>query len=265
MFRRIATLGYGTACYALGFGSILYAVGFLGGFLTPTRLDGPRTAPLGVTLATDLGLLALFALQHSGMARPGFKRWWTRFVPEAAERSTYVLLSGITLWLLLLLWEPLGGVIWEAQAWWGRAAMYATFAAGWAVVNASTFFINHFDLFGLRQVWLAFRGRPYTRLPFKTPAPYRLVRHPLYLGWLLVFWATPRMTASHLVFAAAMTAYILVAIRWEERDLTAAHPEYAAYRQRVPMLIPRWRKLRAGVDSEADRGPSMSPASLGAS
>jgi protein-S-isoprenylcysteine O-methyltransferase Ste14 len=241
MIRRSAILVYGVASYALGFATTLYAVGFVGGFLTPTRLDGPRTATLGAALATDLGLLALFALQHSGMARPGFKRWWTRFVPEVAERSTYVLLSGLVLLLLFLFWEPLGGVIWAAENTAVKAALYSAFAAGWVLVNASTFVINHFDLFGLRQVWLAFCGRPYTRLRFTTPALYRVVRHPLYVGWLLAFWATPRMTLSHLVFAAAMTAYILAAIRWEERDLAAAHPEYAAYRRRVPMLIPHWR------------------------
>jgi protein-S-isoprenylcysteine O-methyltransferase Ste14 len=251
MLRRVLILAYGTASYALGLVTLLYAAGFVGGFATPTRLDGPRQVPLGAALAVDLGLVALFALQHSGMARPAFKRWWARFVPEPAERSTYVLLSSLALMLLFWFWQPVGGVVWSTGDPAGRAALYAAFAAGWLVVLASTFLINHFDLFGLRQVWLYFRGRPYTRLRFATPVLYRVVRHPLYVGWLLVFWATPQMTATHLVFAAALTAYILAAIRWEERDLADAHPEYAAYRRRVPMLIPRLPRPGAGRVSAA--------------
>jgi protein-S-isoprenylcysteine O-methyltransferase Ste14 len=265
MLRRVLILAYGTASYALGLVTLLYAVGFLGGFATPTRLDGPRQVPVVAALAVDLGLLAVFALQHSGMARPAFKRWWMRFVPEAAERSTYVLLSSLALMLLFWFWEPVGGVVWSAGDMASRALLYSVFAAGWLIVLASTFWINHFDLFGLRQVWLHFRGRPYTRLRFKTPALYRVVRHPLYVGWLLVFWATPLMTSTHLVFAAALTAYILAAIRWEERDLAEVHPEYAAYRRRVPMLIPRWPSLTAGAHSGADRNLATSSTGLGAS
>ena len=258
MLRRVLILAYGTASYALCLVTLLYAVGFVGGFATPTRLDGPRQGSVLAALAVDLGLLALFALQHSGMARPAFKRWLTRFVPEAAERSTYVLLSCLALLLLFRYWRPIGGVVWSIGGTAGRAVLYAVFAAGWLVVLATTFLINHFDLFGLRQVWLYFRGRPYTRLLFATPAVYRVIRHPLYLGWMMTFWATPQMTATHLVFAASLTAYILAAIRWEERDLAAVHPEYAAYRRRVPMLIPRWPSLTAG----ADRNPATSSAGL---
>jgi protein-S-isoprenylcysteine O-methyltransferase Ste14 len=241
MVRRFLLLTYGILSYLLFLAIFLYTVGFVGGFLTPTRLDGPRQGSLAAALAIDVGLLALFAVQHSGMARPAFKRWLTRLVPEPVERSTYVLLSSAALFVLFWQWQPLGGVIWEVPGEAARAAVFAASAAGWLVVLATTFLINHFDLFGLRQVWLAFRGVPYTSLGFATPWPYRLVRHPLYVGWLTVFWAAPTMTAAHLLFAVGMTAYILAAIRWEERDLVAAHLEYAAYRRRVPMLLPRWR------------------------
>jgi protein-S-isoprenylcysteine O-methyltransferase Ste14 len=239
--RRLLILTYGLLSYVLFLATFLYAVGFIGGFLTPTRLDGPRHGSLAAALAIDAGLLLLFAVQHSGMARPGFKRWLTRFVPEPAERSTYVLLSNAALLLLFWQWRPLGGVVWEVPGETLRAAVSAVFAAGWLVVLLATVLINHLDLFGVRQVWLAFRGVPYTPLRFATPGPYRMVRHPLYVGWLIVFWAAPTMTAAHLLFAAGTTAYILAAIRWEERDLVAAHPEYAAYRRRVPMLLPRLR------------------------
>jgi protein-S-isoprenylcysteine O-methyltransferase Ste14 len=241
MVRRLLILTYGILCYVLFLATSLYAVGFVGGFLTPTRLDGPRQGSLAAALAIDGGLLVLFAVQHSGMARPGFKRWLTRFVPRPAERSTYVLLSNVALLVLFWQWRPLGGVVWEVPGEAARAAVSAVFAAGWLMVLVATVVINHFDLFGLRQVWLAFRGVPYTPLRFTTPGPYRLVRHPLYVGWLTAFWAAPTMTAAHLLFAVGTTAYILAAIRWEERDLVAALPEYTAYRRRVPMLLPRLR------------------------
>jgi protein-S-isoprenylcysteine O-methyltransferase Ste14 len=258
MMRRVLVLAYGTASYALGLVTLLYAVGFIGGFVTPTRLDDPRQGSVGAALAVDLGLMAVFALQHSGMARPGFKRWSARFIPGVAERSTYVLLSCLALLMLFRYWRPIGGVVWTREDTAGRAVLYAVFGAGWLVVLAATFLINHFDLFGLRQVWLYFRGRPYTPLRFTTPALYRVVRHPLYVGWLLAFWATPLMTSAHLVFAVTLTVYILAAIRWEERDLAEAHPEYAAYRRRVPMLIPRWPSPIAGTNSGVDRNPAMS-------
>ncbi len=256
MVRRFVILTYGILCYFLFLAIFLYTVGFIGGFLTPTRLDGPRQGSLAAALAIDVGLLALFALQHSGMARPRFKRWLTRFVPEPAERSTYVLLSSAALFVLSWQWQPLGGGVWEVSGEAARVAVLAVYAAGWAIVLATTFLINHFDLFGLRQVWLAFRGAAYTPLRFTAPGPYRLVRHPLYIGWFTVFWAAPTMTAAHLLFAVGMTAYILAAIRWEERDLVAAHPEYAAYRRRVPMLLPR---LRVGSAPSAP-GDGLLPA-----
>jgi protein-S-isoprenylcysteine O-methyltransferase Ste14 len=241
MSNRIFVLTYGVLSYALSLGILVYAGGFVGNLGTPTALDGPLAGSVLAAMVVNLGLLALFALQHSVMARPAFKRWWTRFVPETMERSTYALFSSLALALLFWQWRPMGGVLWDVEQPIARAVAYAIFATGWLIVLVTTFQINHFDLFGLRQVWLYFRGRPYTALAFKTPGPYRLVRHPLYVGWLIAFWATPTMTVAHLVFAAVTTAYILVAIVFEEHDLVAAHPEYEVYRRRVPMLLPRLR------------------------
>jgi protein-S-isoprenylcysteine O-methyltransferase Ste14 len=198
------------------------------------------------SLLVDLGLLVLFALQHSVMARPAFKAWWTRFIPEPAERSTYVLASSVALIVLFACWQPLGGVIWKVTQPTAAMTLYALCAFGWLLVLLSTFLINHFDLFGLRQIWLYLRNEPYTHLTFRTPGPYRLVRHPLYVGWLFAFWATPDMTLTHFVFALATTGYILVAIQLEERDL-ARHlgTQYSDYRKRVPMLIPGTSLLRS--------------------
>jgi protein-S-isoprenylcysteine O-methyltransferase Ste14 len=207
-------------------------------------MDAPPGSGLGTSLLIDLGLLGLFALQHCVMARPAFKRVWTRVVPEPVERSTYVLASSLALIVLFWQWRPLGGVVWDIQSPAGRAAMYAAFAFGWGLVLVTTFLINHFDLFGLRQVWLHLQGRPYEPLPFKMPALYRVVRHPLYVGWFFAFWATPTMTATHLLFAVMTTAYILIAIKLEERDLVTAHPEYAEYRRSVGMLFPRASRTR---------------------
>ena len=239
MARRSLLLTYGILSYLLSLAIFLYAVGFVGGFLTPTQLDGPRHGSLAAALAINVGLLALFALQHSGMARPAFKRWLTRFVPEPAERSTYVLLSSAALFVLFWQWQPLGGVVWEVAGGAARAAVFAVSAAGWVMVLATTFLIHHFDLFGLRQVWFYFRGRPYVQPQFQIAIMYRWVRHPLMLGFLIAFWATPRMTAGHLLFAAVMTVYILIAIQIEERDLLALHGEaYAEYRRKTSMILP---------------------------
>lgn len=243
--KRTAILLYGLACYAVFFATFLYAIGFVGNLWVPKAMDSPRDTSLGLALLIDLSLLSLFAVQHSVMARPGFKRVWTRIIPESAERSTYTLLSSLALILLFWQWRPLGGVVWDVENPLARALLYAGFAFGWGLVLVSTFLINHFDLFGLRQVWLQFRGRAYTALPFKTPGPYRLVRHPLYVGWFFAFWCTPTMSATHLLFALMTTAYILVAIRLEERDLIAALPEYSHYRKQVPMLLPRLRRRAA--------------------
>ena len=241
MGRTLAFL-YGVACYAVFFVTYLYAAGFVGNFVVPKSLDSAPVGSFAVSLLVDVGLLGLFAVQHSVMARPAFKRVLTKFVPEAIERSTYVLASSLALILLFWQWRPLGGVVWDIQSPALRGAMVAAFAFGWLLILATTFLINHFDLFGLRQVWLHLLGRPYTKLAFTTPGPYRLVRHPLYVGWLTAFWATPVMTVTHLLFSVMTTAYILVAIRFEERDLVDAHPEYAEYRRRVPMLNPFGRR-----------------------
>lgn len=251
MLKRLAFLAYGVACYAVFLATFLYAVGFVGGFVVPTTLDGPARDWFGRALAIDLGLLTVFAIQHSVMARTWWKERFTRLVPSALERSTYVLLSSLALILLFAEWRPLGGVVWNVTATGPRLALLALFAFGWGLVLVSTFLINHFDLFGLRQVWLAFRGRAYTPLRFGTPGPYKLIRHPLYLGWFFAFWATPTMTAAHLLFAAVTAAYILVAIQLEERDLVRAHGEsYLAYRRAVPMLVPSLRKRAAEPTAE---------------
>jgi protein-S-isoprenylcysteine O-methyltransferase Ste14 len=242
LMKRISIFLYGVVSYAVFFATFLYAIGFVGNLWVPKSIDSAPVAPLGIALLINLGLLGVFALQHSIMARPAFKRWWTRIVPESAERSTYTLFSSLALIALFAFWQPMGGVIWNVDSPLGRTLLYSAFAFGWGLILLSTFLINHFDLYGLRQVWLQLLGKPYTPLMFKTPALYRYVRHPLYVGWLIAFWATPTMTVAHLVFALMTTAYILVAIQLEERDLIAAHPEYASYRQRVPMLIPFFKK-----------------------
>jgi len=238
MFSRISAFLYGVVCYAVFFGTFLYAVGFLGNFGVPKSIDSGRQIAWSRALLVNLALLGIFALQHSVMARQWFKSAWTRIVPTTVERSTYVLFSSLALLLLFWKWQPMGGVIWNTGRGAGRLSLEVLFAAGWLIILIATFLINHFDLFGLRQVWLYLIGRPYTSLVFGTPGPYRYVRHPLYVGWLLVFWSAPVMTSAHLVFAIAATTYILVAIQLEERDLVQLHPEYAEYRREVPMLVP---------------------------
>ena len=255
---RLSMFVYGAVSYAIFFGTFLYAAAFVGNLGVPTALDGAPVGPVGTALLINVALLGLFAVQHSVMARPAFKRWWTRIVPQPAERSTYVLASSLALILLFWQWRPLGGVVWDIQSPAGRALMHAGFAFGWLLVLYTTFLINHFDLFGLRQVWLHLLGRPYQPLPFKTPALYRVVRHPLYVGWFFAFWSTPTMTAAHLLFAVATTAYILIAIQLEERDLVAAHPEYAEYRRRVPMLVP---SIRRGEPAEGSATAAAAAAS----
>jgi protein-S-isoprenylcysteine O-methyltransferase Ste14 len=238
--RRIIAFIYGVTCYVIFFGTFLYAIGFVGNFLVPKSLDSIPGMAFGQALLINVGLLGLFALQHSLMARPAFKRWWTAFIPPQVERSTYVLFSSLALLLLFWQWQPMGGTIWNIENATGRLLLYGLFAFGWSLVLVSTFLINHFDLFGLRQVYLYLRGKEYTPLKFGTPGPYKLVRHPLYVGWFFAFWATPTMTVAHLVFALLTTAYILIAIQLEERDLLAAHAPYAEYRRQVPMLVPRF-------------------------
>ena len=237
--QRTALLLYGIVAYVAFLATISYAAGFVGNFLVPKSIDSVPTAPLGTALLVNAALLGLFALQHSIMARPFFKRWFTRIIPAAAERSTYTLASSLALIVLFCFWQPMGGVVWQVDNEIGRALLYGGFAFGWLLVLTTTFLINHFDLFGLRQVWLNFRRRNYTALKFNTPGPYKLVRHPLYAGFFFAFWCTPTMSAAHLFFAVMTAAYILVGIYLEERDLQVAHPEYAGYKRRTPMLVPR--------------------------
>ena len=250
--KRLLIFAYGVICYAVSFATLLYAIGFISNLWVPKSMDSAREAPLMTALSTDLGLLALFAVQHSVMARPAFKRWFTRIVPESAERSTYTLFSSLVLLVLFAFWQPMGAVIWKVASPVGQAVLYGAAIFGWGLLLLSTFVISHFDLFGLRQVWLQLVDKPYQPVPFQIRALYRYVRHPLYIGWLIIFWATPTMTVAHLVFAIATSAYILVAIQFEEHDLIAAHPEYEGYRRRVPMLVPfmKW-SFRSLLQSSA--------------
>lgn len=249
--KRIATFTYGVICYAIFFGTFLYAIGFVGDLFVPKSIDSAPQGPLGQALLINALLLGLFAVQHSVMARPAFKRWWTRFVPKPVERSTYVLFSSLALIALFAYWQPIGGVIWDVQDPVGQVVLYGLFAFGWGLVLLATFLINHFDLFGLRQVWLYLRGKEYRPLNFGTPALYKIVRHPLYVGWFFAFWATPTMTVAHLFFALLTTAYILIAIRFEERDLVAEHgTRYVEYRKQVPMLVPRLSSRSSGIGPE---------------
>jgi methanethiol S-methyltransferase len=237
--KRIVAFVYGVACYCAFLATLVIAVGFLGNIGVPNSIDAPADGPPWRALAIDAGLLALFAVQHSVMARPWFKRAWTRVVPQPVERSTYVLFSSAALLVMFWKWQPVAGVIWDVRGGLAEAVVLGTYAAGLLIVLLSTFLIDHFDLFGMRQVYLYLRRRPYVHSAFRTPLFYRYVRHPLYVGWLLTFWAAPLMTSAHLFFALMTTAYILIAIRFEEHDLTTLHGDkYRRYREQVPMIIP---------------------------
>jgi protein-S-isoprenylcysteine O-methyltransferase Ste14 len=242
MIKRITSFLYGAACYAIFLVTFLYAIGFIGNLVDAKSIDSKPVSSFGNALLVDLLLLGVFAVQHSLMARQWFKRGLTRVISPQIERSTYVLFSSLALLLLFWKWQPMGGTIWNIGNLAGRVSMYVLYAFGWLTVLATTFLIDHFDLFGLRQVWLYLLGRPYLPLGFRTPGPYRRVRHPLYVGWIFVFWSTPVMTGTHLLFAVATTTYILVAIRFEERDLRRSHREYADYARCVPMIVPTLRR-----------------------
>ncbi len=238
--KRWLYFGYGLACHGLFLAMYAYMAGFVGNFLVPKSIDAPALASPPVAVAVNLGLVLLFAVQHSVMARPAFKRVWTRVVPQPIERSTYVLLSCVVTAIVMWLWQPLPAIVWNIQTPVLRAMGWTLFAAGWLMVPAITLIIDHFDLFGIRQVWLHLRGKEYTSLPFQARLAYRYVRHPLYLGWALAFWATPTMTVGHLLFAGSLTAYMALAAIVEERDLIAHFGHrYESYRRSVPMFIPR--------------------------
>ncbi len=238
MSRLLAFL-YGIVAYALFLVVFLYAIGFVGNLAVPKSIDSGTEGALAPSLLINTLLLGLFAVQHSVMARPGFKRWWKQIVPEALERSTYVLLASLLLALLFWKWQPLPRAIWEVQGAAGTYALWALFALGWLIVLLSTFMINHFDLFGLRQVYLNLRSMKYSHLTFKSLGLYKVVRHPIMLGFIIAFWAAPRMSVGHLFFSAVTTIYIFLALQLEERDLVTFHGEdYRQYIKRVPMLLP---------------------------
>jgi len=255
--KKAMTLFYGVVAYMAFFGTILYMIGFVADRWVPKGINDGLTGPVGLAVAINLALVLSFGVQHTIMARPAFKRWWTQFVPKAVERSTFVLASSAILAATFWLWRPIPGTVWQVENSLGQMAIYGFFALGWFLVFFSSFLINHFDLFGLRQVFLAFKNRPYTPVPVKVVSLYRLVRNPLMLGFLIAMWATPHMTLGHLLFAAAMTTYIFIGIQFEERTLSKElGEEYQAYRARTPMLIPVPGKISGPVTgtSAADFG-----------
>ncbi len=257
---RISALLYGIAVYVFFLATFLYAIAFVSGLPVPKTIDtGPIVSP-AVAVVINLLLMSLFAIQHSVMARRGFKRWWTRFVPPAIERSTYVLLASVALALLLWQWRPIPAIVWQVDQPVAAFALQALGFAGWGILLLSTFLINHFELFGLHQVVNNLRRRPMAEPRFKTPLLYKFVRHPIYLGFVIAFWATPVMTVGHLLFAAVTTAYIFVGIALEERDLVGLFgDQYRDYRRKVGMLLPRPGRA---IEAPPRTGPSIPKAGL---
>jgi protein-S-isoprenylcysteine O-methyltransferase Ste14 len=250
MAKRLAVFVYGLVSYIAFFLTFVYAVGFIGNLYVSKSMDAPVRMSFWPALAIDALLLLIFAVQHSVMARPAFKEKLTQFIPAAAERSTYVLCSSVLLIALFAFWQPIGGVVWNVANPAARNAINTLFGFGFALVLVATLLINHFDLFGLRQVALYLVGKPYTYLEFRTPLFYRYMRHPLYMGWLIAFWATPTMTGAHLLFAVLTSVYMLMAIQWEERDLVTVHgSKYEDYRRRVPKLIPSRAPYRSAEET----------------
>lgn len=254
--RRALQFLYGLLAYGVFLGAFLYAIPFVGGFLVPRTVDaGGPTGSVALAVVTNSAVLVLFALQHSIMARPAFKRWWTRFVPKPIERSTYVLLSSLALVLVFVAWRPIPAVVWDVAHPGARVALWTLFGVGWAVVFLSTVMIGHMNLFGLAQVWRELRRKRAPEDVFRVPGFYRLVRHPIMTGFLIAFWATPTMTAGHLLFAMATTGYIVVGVWLEERDLVTRFGErYQAYRRRTPAFFPGpWGGRGGGGTPEAGR------------
>jgi methanethiol S-methyltransferase len=256
--KRWLYFTYGIVCYFLFLGTFAYMAGFVGNFLVPKSIDTPSALPLAEAVMIDLVLVGLFAVQHSVMARPAFKAWWTRVVPQPIERSTYVLFSCVVVIVMMWLWQGINTNLWNVQSAFMRNVLWVLFVVGWLSIPVVSLAINHFDLFGLRQVWFSLKGENYHSLDFRVPLFYKVVRHPLYVGWAVAFWVTPTMSWGHLLFAGSLTVYIVCAALSEETDLIAHFGEqYREYRRRVPMFVPRLRKS-ATMDATVEISHSQS-------
>lgn len=258
MTRRFLVVGYGAVAYLLFLGVFAYTIGFLANAVVPSGIDEGDAGSLATGVVVNAALLGLFAVQHTIMARPGFKRWWTRLVPPSIERSTFVLAASLALVLVVWLWQPMPATVWSVEAEWLRVALWALYLVGWATVVGSTFMIDHFELFGLSQAVARARERAHVPPPFRLTLLYALVRHPIMLGFLIAFWATPDMSQGRLLFAALGTGYILVGVRFEERDLRASLGEvYERYEAEVPRFVPSVRGRAGRGDDPVDAGASL--------
>jgi len=256
MLKRWLILSYGLMAYLLFIVTMAYGVAFFGNLFVGRTIDAAATVPMGRALTVNVGLLLVFGLQHSGMARPRFKSWLSRYIDPAAQRSTFVLASSITMIIMMVLWQPLGGVTWSLESPVAKQIILVVYFLGWMAMLWATFLLDHLEMFGLRQAWCAFRDRRNCPEPvFQTPAAYRFLRHPIYAGWLIIIWASPIMTISHLVLAVGLTIYVLCGIQLEERDLEKHLPYYEQYRRKVPMLLPSLRRRLTGQASASETRP----------